>query len=355
MACCTSGEGEGVVSIIDPGAESAYSPVPSAQQATQAKVTKEPQKPGKPCTGRMPKAGDLVMCLGGKKVGHDNDGVPKAWVLNPSQSAEVVEVDDDGDFRLRNDAGVESGFLFRSEFVYVQGAEEEKQETAVPEQKKRPSLVDKSGGAPVEIENSGSHEGSPVKEPVKEEKKLDEPLAGAWFEVVLEKVKATDKFGLHLDTIDEKAFEVIGLVDGLVKTYNLTASEDKKVVPGHLVMGINGKSGDKTAMLNELHLQSIVKLVVAPRTTFAVQLAKPESGSLGMNLTYEDKCKSILFLGCLPDSAVDVYNKTAPSGEQVVAGDRILEVNGVTGQPQKMLEAMKDATQLSLKVARPVR
>lgn len=50
---------------------------------------------------------------------HDADGNENAWNLLPEEVAVVVEVDKDGDVRLCNPTGLESGFTFRRDYGYV--------------------------------------------------------------------------------------------------------------------------------------------------------------------------------------------------------------------------------------------
>jgi hypothetical protein len=333
--CCASNEGEEVAAVINPVTESLYAPPDPTAPGSQLSQ----KKPGKPCTSRFPTVGDVVMCMGGKKLGHDAAGTPKMWVLNPGQDAEVVEVDADGDFRLRNSSGIESGFLFRAEFVYIAGAEGE-EPVLVPEQKKRPSNADKNSNGGGDIKAQAEVKPMPIG-----------PPAAGWFEVALQKQQDTDKCGLHLDMLHEKAYQVIMVADGLVKAYNDTASDDKKILPGFFLMGINGQAGKR--MLDELQSQKQLTLTISPSAKFTVQIERPATGPLGLNLSYEDKCNSLLFIGCTTGSPVDVYNKTAPDEKKMVEGDRIVEINGVKG-PSQMLETLKSATAITLQVERPL-
>jgi hypothetical protein len=273
-----------------------------------------------------------------------------------------MEVDSDGDFRLRNDDNIESGFLFRAEFVYIAGKDNE-ETTPVPQQKMRPSLVDKSalGVVPI-VENeskAGAIESEVKAAPIeqKSEPKLvpaapPTTTAGS-FEVMLQRNGSTDKVGLHLDMTDETAFEIISVQDGLVKSYNSTVPESKQIFPGYFVVGINGKPPKDN--LADMSSSSQLKVQIAPRTIFTVTLTKSGTASFGMNLSYNDTCASMLLVGCAAGSVVDTYNKSAPPAELLNTGDRIIEVNGTSGNAKQMFEAMKMATTLTLKVARPVR
>jgi hypothetical protein len=282
--------------------------------------------------------------------------------------AEVMEVDSDGDFRLRNDANIESGFLFRAEFVYIASTDDEVA-APVPEQKMRASLVDKSAVGVLPInENEGEVKAAPIEEkavptevkaaPIEE--KTEPKLAptatptstAECFEVLLNRNDSADKVGLHLDMSDETALEVINVLDGLVKSYNSTVPQSKQVNPGHYVVAIN--DSPPKGMLGELSASKQIKLKIAPQSIATVQLTKTAGGTLGMSLKPSDEGGRLTYMGCAPGSVMDTYNKSASKEDRVDTGNRIIEVNGASDLT-KMMEALKSATTLTLKVARPVR
>merc|ERR1712110_553158 len=69
-----------------------------------------------PCCEKRPVVGDIVKQRTGKKKA--TDGV---WILRKEEHGEVVDVDADGDFKLRNSRGMVSDkFFYRTDFVYTQ-------------------------------------------------------------------------------------------------------------------------------------------------------------------------------------------------------------------------------------------
>ncbi len=60
----------------------------------------------------MPREGDAVKSLTAQKIDE--------WELQPGEVAIVVEVDKDGDFKLKNPSGTVSGWAFRKKFAYHQ-------------------------------------------------------------------------------------------------------------------------------------------------------------------------------------------------------------------------------------------
>eukprot|EP00444_Apocalathium_aciculiferum_P021442 CAMPEP_0183477478 /NCGR_PEP_ID=MMETSP0370-20130417/168285_1 /TAXON_ID=268820 /ORGANISM="Peridinium aciculiferum, Strain PAER-2" /LENGTH=351 /DNA_ID=CAMNT_0025670383 /DNA_START=53 /DNA_END=1108 /DNA_ORIENTATION=+ len=275
-------------------------------------ILAKPKKLGMHCRKRMPKVGDLVMSLGGKKVGHDNFGNPKKWILDPGECAEVLEIDADGDFRLRNIVNTESGFLFRKEFAYAQEPLDKKQES------------------------------SWAKEP--------ERVRRYPFDVVVNKEEGTI-IGLRVDTMCMYHLEINDVSDGIIKAYNETAEEDKKVREGFFVVGISGKNCIRDMMLASMKMTGEVSLRIAPNAEFKVTVKK--TGKVGLVLLVEPQCRSLLVskvsVGC-----VDHYNTTARPDWQVKENDRIIEVNGVRADCNKMLELTRtESAELSFVISRP--
>merc|ERR1712070_81830 len=75
-----------------------------------------------PCTARMPEVGEKVRHLHGDTHKSSADGTSYAWRLAYGEVAEVVEADEDGDFRLKNPSGQESDFIHRQHFGYIDNA-----------------------------------------------------------------------------------------------------------------------------------------------------------------------------------------------------------------------------------------
>jgi len=70
------------------------------------------------CTSRMPVVGDRVVARR-EKITHDANGNDLTWRLIPGEAATVIEVDNDGDFRLRNPDAAESWWVYRGAFFYA--------------------------------------------------------------------------------------------------------------------------------------------------------------------------------------------------------------------------------------------
>mmetsp|Transcript_27089 Transcript_27089/g.59003 ORF Transcript_27089/g.59003 Transcript_27089/m.59003 type:complete len:351 (+) Transcript_27089:64-1116(+) len=280
-------------------------------------VLHKAMKAGPPCRKRMPKVGDIVMSMGGKKVGHDAFGAPKRWSLLAGQSAEVMEVDADGDFRLRNLQNIESGFLFRREFCFAID----------------PNLLEEKQK---EKERKQAEEEAPPPPP---------------FDVELHKTAEDVSFGVRLDTMSHWHLGIVEVVDGLVSVYNNTAAEELKIKPGFYITGINGEKCTRDAILEAMRKVGPVTLRIAPAHIFEANLKR--DGKVGLVLLVEPQSNSLLVsrvsLGCADD-----YNKTAKPMRQIKENDRIIEVNGVAEDVNKMLELTRqESPELRLKISRP--
>lgn len=73
-----------------------------------------------PCVSRVPRKGDTVRGLSGRKgVAESDDGVRGAWKLEPDEVAIVIELDADYDFKLKNASGLVSAWTYRKFYEYV--------------------------------------------------------------------------------------------------------------------------------------------------------------------------------------------------------------------------------------------
>jgi len=259
---------------------------------------------GDPCHSRPAVVGDLVFSKFGRKTGRDVAGQEHSWSLPPGEYATIVDVDEDGDFRLSNAGGVESGFLLRAEFVYAEPLE-------------------------------------PVWEATKPTR----------FCVPLSR-RANEKFGLHMDIASDGLCEVLDVFQGAIQGYNDTAPGDQRVLPGCFILAANDKPLDKDAMLEALTTQQDLRLLVAPRETHTIEVAKASSAGLGLDLECGQHSRTLAVKGLREGDAAD-HNRESEEPSTIQVGDRIEEVNGVRGTAEELLKQMKVGSALRLVIARP--
>mmetsp|Transcript_74386 Transcript_74386/g.162687 ORF Transcript_74386/g.162687 Transcript_74386/m.162687 type:complete len:349 (+) Transcript_74386:128-1174(+) len=341
LACCGENDGESITNLHltaedsyppqnAPVAEKLATQVPASisapaksAQSLQSTPFSRPlgsKQPGKPCTSRMPVLGDQVVSTGGKRTGHDTHGTPKAWVLMPWQSAKVIEVDSDGDFRLVNDSGTESGFMFRREFAYL----------ADPNEATARYITDQSGTL---------------------------IIRDSLFEVSLDLSQPGPDLGLVLDTLDPAAFEVLAVNSGVAMTYNQKVPEAKKLCFGDFIVGVNGVQNDRERMLAELK-KSAVTLRVAPRIKFKVKFIKANGQTHGLVLAPQapsQDSSTLLVREVKSGGCIDQYNRGAKAESKVQPGDRISDVNGIAGKPEVMLQELERCDDVEMTIGRPVK
>mmetsp|Transcript_68513 Transcript_68513/g.164536 ORF Transcript_68513/g.164536 Transcript_68513/m.164536 type:complete len:168 (+) Transcript_68513:87-590(+) len=102
--------------------------------------------------------------------------------------------------------------------------------------------------------------------------------------------------------------------------------------------------------LEPIKLAEIPHADALPAQCLTVTISKSsKSEKLGLDLTH---CKQYLLVGRIyPNLAAARHNEEA-SGEKVLVGDKIIEVNGVRGRDEDMVMACKDEAVVQLKVMR---
>lgn len=95
--------------------------------------------------------GRLVCSRSGRSTwAEDENGTRKAWFLAAGRMAQVVEVDTDGDFRLRTPEGVCSGWVQREAFLPVEGA--------VVDEASPHGWTQQSVGTTCSVQSAGDHQ-----------------------------------------------------------------------------------------------------------------------------------------------------------------------------------------------------
>eukprot|EP00928_Gymnodinium_smaydae_P057021 TRINITY_DN40290_c0_g1_i1.p1 TRINITY_DN40290_c0_g1~~TRINITY_DN40290_c0_g1_i1.p1 ORF type:complete len:482 (+),score=99.07 TRINITY_DN40290_c0_g1_i1:49-1446(+) len=89
---------------------------------------------------------------------------------------------------------------------------------------------------------------------------------------------------------------------------------------------------------------------------FSFTIRKADNADLGLNVSHDEKDKVLRVEGVRPEGAVEAWNRVCLQGasreKAVIPGDRIVEVNGVSHDPLKMLEECRDKALLRLTIHR---
>merc|ERR1712113_913815 len=88
---------------------------------------------------------------------------------------------------------------------------------------------------------------------------------------------------------------VTKIVDGVVNTYNKTASADVKVLVGDVIMQVNKATGDTKTMGQQAMQATSLDLVIKRPVEFIVKIDKSEApGVLGIDFEYLAVGRSLL-------------------------------------------------------------
>lgn len=158
--------------------------------------------------------------------------------------------------------------------------------------------------------------------------------------------------GAHFDLCDGVLLLLVSIEKGgAVQAYNRTVPKGMRLVPGDYVASVNAVSGDSETMVKEMEAQSDLELEVRRSMEFMVEVSKT-GGPLGLDISYAEAGQSLL-IGAIMEGLIADWNKANPQ-KKVCANDRIVEVNGVSGTPEELLAAIKQATAtIRMRLARP--
>lgn len=177
--------------------------------------------------------------------------------------------------------------------------------------------------------------------------------ASLTFEASLLK-RPEQKVGMRVDTVDGKTLRVILLkADGVVAEYNKQVPMERRIYAGDYIVEVNGKSA-MSEMLQELSYSESMALKVAPKDEFLVLLRR--SGGLNVDLRF-DAYNGCLLIQEIREGAIMEYNESVASGgggKEILPGDRIISVNGVSGESADLLEAVQQDGELTLLISRPL-
>jgi hypothetical protein len=89
---------------------------------------------------------------------------------------------------------------------------------------------------------------------------------------------------------------------------------------------------------------------------FSFTLRKADGTDLGLNVSHHEEDKALRVESVRPEGAVEAWNRqcygSASTEKAIIAGDRIISVNSVGGDPAKMLEECRVKQLLKITVVR---
>jgi len=167
------------------------------------------------------------------------------------------------------------------------------------------------------------------------------------FEATLSKPSIESALGWHLDVLDPRHLFICRLVQtgtSPIETYNASVATALQIREGDYVIAVNGVTVSAEKMSEAIKKTDKVKIKISRPIVFAKTIAK-NGMSLGLDLKYGPGGSSILIEGVHSGA----FSQHAPD---VRAGDRILSVNGTTGTPYVLMQAIQGSPALDMGFSR---
>lgn len=177
-----------------------------------------------------------------------------------------------------------------------------------------------------------------------------EPLGPGEF--LIEILKDAEGAGLEIESINGKLL-VAKLKKGPMMTWNQEHSDDpeRMVLPCDRIVRVNGTESDSNKLIDELKNDQRLKIVMRHAKRFNVCVERNGS-ELGMCVIGGNVKLDMLKISALRDGVVNNWNNTQPESA-ISAGDRIISVNGLEGDPEQMLNELRTNNRLDMTLLRP--
>lgn len=153
-------------------------------------------------------------------------------------------------------------------------------------------------------------------------------------------------WGFKADFCDHKTIHICHMTlsgETALMLYNNSVPEDKRMNIGDYILSINGiseatvdpPSSVADAMREQLQVSQSIDLKVSHPFLFSCSFAR-HGQPMGLELTYSDNALSL----CITRVAEGAVLSFAP---EIREGDRIIGVDGITGTPEDLKEAVRNA------------
>lgn len=170
-----------------------------------------------------------------------------------------------------------------------------------------------------------------------------EPSEFDW-EVVLKRTRTESALGLGLfENANDLIVQSIG--PGMLSAWN-RAHPELEVRRGAVILAINGKTGDPKTLFERLRNDAFLRLKLKRVPNLEVSIE--ERGKLGLEVSNN----TLEVLQVKENGSIDGHNRTCKPGYQMVPGDKIVCVNGMSGDVPAMLKEMYTSPCLNFTIAR---
>jgi len=161
-----------------------------------------------------------------------------------------------------------------------------------------------------------------------------------------------EPLGIDLDIQDGTTAWVMAVKPGCVRSYNKFAPAGRQVQAGDFIMAVNGAAGDASKLIEALHRDFRLELVIRRPVEFHVAVHRRQhDASLGAEFP-EMPTGKCLVIQELAEGLLQDWNE-AHQNQCVQVGDRIVEVSGHRGTAAELLRLLPVTPQLRMVMARP--
>lgn len=182
--------------------------------------------------------------------------------------------------------------------------------------------------------------------------------AGPEFFVLVDRSSGTS-LGIEVEHYTDRVLIVMRINEGLVQDWNVSNHADR-MEEQDLIVGANGITGDVDLILDECRKTIPLKLIVRrpehpirnpfpSDIEFQITLDRRDGTKLGIDVNHEDGKE--LFIESIDEGLVQTWNEQNPDNV-VMPEDRIIEVNSVRGDVQKLLDECMEHAVLEITLAR---
>jgi len=193
------------------------------------------------------------------------------------------------------------------------------------------------------------------KSPCPQAEKAEEAEMKAEFKVCIKRSFPLEGLGVQLDISDGRLLHLCALktTSCPVASYNDQAPDREKLQVGDYIVQVNEITCNSRAMMKEVQSCMELQLTVRRPHNFSVEINKT-GGPLGLGLNHVSKATSLVVEEVLPGPVLK-WNDANP-GLAIEKGDRIISVNGTSGQAKgthELLRQIAETETLALELTRP--
>jgi len=164
----------------------------------------------------------------------------------------------------------------------------------------------------------------------------------------------TKPVGLDLDTQDRKTLYVLAVNAGPFQAYNENVKPSEQLHAGDVIVRANGVEGDIAKLLQVMKKDAKLKLLVRRSTEVRV-VADRRDPKMALGLEFPAKpTGSTLLITAVVQGAFQLWNE-GHRDEQVLAGDRIVEVGGKPGTAAELARRLEAGGACQVTLACPAR